>query len=427
MLLVYVFIQFVTKKMLVIEFPVLFAAAFAGWAFPQFINLYITKEIPLEILDKGLLMNLLCFAAVYVGYRWPRRPFLFLNIDFSFPRVEKGVFLLFLFALVFYVLLNRLPVQMLERSQWEGLPVAYLFFCSNLATCTIIAIFLIQEKRPKFSWPLIFILCGGSFYYFDLIFLRGRRASALEAVLLFLCLLWFQKRNQPSRLIILFVGVALTLFFTAIGQYRSAVVRYSGERQWAALLDIDFISTFKEVFISGGGNEMKNCAVLIDSIDQRSTFDYGLFHYNSVIQNLVPRQLVGQDLKESLFLKLRSTGDLAFYDAGYTPGYGTTLGGATDAFGSFWYFGCLKFFLIGWFMRKLYLGAMQDWFTSKFSYVLLLTPALHSITHSTHRFFAEIISMTIFLGPLLWYAKKRKLEVVISKEFNYSSRSKAIK
>lgn len=408
LLALYSLAQFANGKLKAVELPVLMAVTFAVWVLPQFIALYLSKEIPHQMLDKALLMSLLCLGAAYLGYRWPRRSFNFFEMSLSRARLEQGVFVLFLFAGSFYVLLNCLPVEMLEESQWVGLPVVYLFLAKNLGVCAMIALFLSQDKSAKFSWKMKLVLTGGSIYYFSFIFLMGRRAETLEAILLVLCMLWFRRRIQPSRIVIVSAGVVFMFFFSAIAQYRAAVVRFSGERrQWSDVLDIDFIKSFRELLMTSGGGEMKNCAVLIDAIDRHSSFDFGFSIYNDLIQNFVPRQFVGQRVKQALSIEFESALDLAYRDSGFTPWNGTSLGGMTDAFGSFWYFGCFEFFLIGWFMRKLYLGSMRGWFSSQVAYALFLTPALHSITHSTFYIVTEIIHVTLFMGPVVWYARKK--------------------
>src|SRR5713226_7069218 len=78
-----------------------------------------------------------------------------------------------------------------------------------------------------------------------------------------------------------------------------------------------------------------------------------------------------------------------------------------DGLGQLSYFGCLKFSLIGLVLRKVYAAAVQGHFIARVCYMLIITDALHSITHHTQWFVSPWVHMALFLGPALFFARAR--------------------
>jgi hypothetical protein len=76
-----------------------------------------------------------------------------------------------------------------------------------------------------------------------------------------------------------------------------------------------------------------------------------------------------------------------------------------DSFGSFWYLGCIKFFLIAAAMRKIYEAAIRESIVAQVFYMLILTPSLHTITHHTQWFISPWIHIGFFLVPALYLSR----------------------
>ena len=91
----------------------------------------------------------------------------------------------------------------------------------------------------------------------------------------------------------------------------------------------------------------------------------------------------------------------------YTPVLGSTLTGFSDAFASFWYFGCLKFFLIAFCMQKLWWAARGGSLMAQLLYMLMPIQALEAITHTTQNFLSPWVHMAIFLLPAIYLARRR--------------------
>ena len=89
----------------------------------------------------------------------------------------------------------------------------------------------------------------------------------------------------------------------------------------------------------------------------------------------------------------------------YTPWPGTTPTGLADSFSSFWFFGAVKFFLIGFILSRWYRAANEGNFVAQLVIMLSMGAALHAITHTTHHFFLIFIKLAAFTVPVLLYAR----------------------
>jgi hypothetical protein len=152
-----------------------------------------------------------------------------------------------------------------------------------------------------------------------------------------------------------------------------------------------------------GGEELRNASFVIAGTDQRRIFDYGLFHWNALVQDYVPAQIVGTEFKSGLMVDL-DTPDWAVYY--HVPSIGSTSTGLADAFQSFWYFGFVKFAAIGWLMGLLYRAGNRGHLLAQVAYALLASYSLVSITHHTNWFLSRIVHMSLFLLPVLVYARR---------------------
>jgi hypothetical protein len=132
------------------------------------------------------------------------------------------------------------------------------------------------------------------------------------------------------------------------------------------------------------------------------------------VWNYVPAQLIGRDLKEKL--KLKPT-DLDFKILveeryGHTFKLGTTATGYKDSFSSFWWFGWIKFLLIGLLMGTLYRHAMQGAFFGQLLYVYLLTKSMQCVSHGTNDILVRVWVYFFALGyPVFYWARARKKEL----------------
>jgi hypothetical protein len=93
------------------------------------------------------------------------------------------------------------------------------------------------------------------------------------------------------------------------------------------------------------------------------------------------------------------------YADGYVPTLGTTETGMADAFGSFWYIGAIKFFIVAYLLGRCYLAAVAGNTVYRLLYMLTLTPAMLTITHHTQWVLSTWVHMAMLLLPFLVLAK----------------------
>jgi hypothetical protein len=313
-------------------------------------------------------------------------------------RLLVAAVVLSLVGTYFFYAISQLPAEMTRKSMWTGLPVAYLFFARMLTYGFAIAVLLAVRTRSRAA--ILLALYGGAFY-FDSIVIGGRRQDLVEFCTIVLMPLWFQRNRCVPRLIML-AGLLLgTLFTNSINDYRTATMSDNGP-QWGQVSDIDFVGNIEQL-AENGGAELRNAVYAIGAVSRSMKLDLGAYHWNWLVFAYVPAQLVGADVKNALYLPVS---EAAYEEYFYTPAMGSTWTGLSDAFQSFWYFGCLEFFLIGWIMRRLWLAASNGSICAQLFYMLIPVQAMEAITHTTAYFVTPWVHIGIFLVPALMAARR---------------------
>lgn len=385
------------------EFPFLAGAVFTTYILPQLIGLTNNQYISHAGLNKTIIMSTLCAGMCYVGYVLNRKPLKRLNWSYTKSNLLVASILFTLIGGFFFFLISRLPEELTEVGQWMGLPVLYLFFATVLTYGMAIALLVFARFKTKMALAIVAL---GSIFYIDRIFIAGRRGVTLEFVLLLLLAFWFGRRKTIPRALVLgmiFIGMFV---INSIGEYR-AITHGPQSRKWERVVQIEFLDNFTRL-LSNGGYELLNAMYVIEAADYKKSFDYGIFHWNTLVFNFIPGQIIGSDFKESLMIPVE---DIAYTSFGHVPNPGSTYTGITDSFRSFWYFGALKFFLIGFIMSRLYKAAIQGHFMAQLLYMLLIVPAMLSITHHTQWFFSAWVHLGIFVFPLLLVLRNRRVKV----------------
>jgi hypothetical protein len=283
---------------------------------------------------------------------------------------------------------------MTEESQWSGLPVAYYFFATIYYYGVAIAAWLFT-RRPRVL-PAICVIVTLPFWGLTII-LSGQRQEALDLAALLVLPAWFLRRKAPPRLAVMSAVVLGTLWVWSIGEYRAAM----RGKEVSSVREVAFGGNMGEV-LSTGGEELKNAVFTIEAVDRTREFDFGMFHWNRLVSNYVPAQVVGRDAKKSLLYPLEDQGFRVF---GHRSAPGSSSTGIADAFGSFWYLGCLEFAVIGAAMGVLYHRAMQGALVSQLLYALMLSNSLVALTHDTNWFLSPFVHAGIFLLPALRWCR----------------------
>lgn len=381
----------------VYEYPFLAAATTLGFLMPQAIGLLASEAVPVGALESVLVVLVLSLLCLFYGYglgqkrawRWGQW-----NLD-----PDRGLAVatgLIVIGGAFYWTIAGLPEEMLG-SQWSGLPVRYLFFATLLHHGVAVALLLTGVRR---RWASALAVAGLSVLAYRAVFL-GRRGVAVEAALMLLLALWFVRRWVLPRSAMLALAVVGALATFATGEYRTAVI---GEQAspTAAARQVDWLDHLATV-TREGSSELMVAAMEIEGVKKSGWYDIGAWHWNVLVFNYVPAQLVGEEVKASLMFDLPQPAYEAF---GFEAPTGSTATGLADAFRSFWYLGAGKFFLIAFIMGRLWAGARESQ-VYQLLYMLLVTPSMLAITHHTQWFFSPMVHLGVFLAPLLLWARRR--------------------
>ncbi len=394
----FLLLQGMLRRGAIYQYPFLVGAVFTGFVLPQLIGLSRDPFLPPGGLEKTLIMTILCAAMCWVGTRVVRRPWRAFDWKFDERKLLLVSAMLSLFGAYFYYAITRLPPELTEVSMWTGLPVAYLFFARMMTYGFAIAVLLFAHNRSRLA---LMVALFGAAFYFDRIAIAGRRAELIEFATIILLAAWFQRKRCLPRPVMLTGLIVGALFINSTGEYRAATLSEEGP-QWDRVADIDFVGNIKRL-TEEGGSELRNAVYIISAVDRNMDFDLGAFQWNRLVFAFVPRQIVGADIKSDLYLPL---GDAALQEYQYTPPAGSTVTGLSDAFQSFWYFGCLEFLLIAVVMQKLWLAARNGSITAQLLYMLLPVQAMQAVTHYTNNFLLPWPHMAVFLLPALLLARQ---------------------
>lgn len=381
------------------QYPFLAGCVFAAFILPQVLGLAHDRFLPPGALSATLLLATLSAAMCWIGAWTAHRPLRAFNWDYDERYLLIASAVLSAMGGYFYFKLSRLPPELLENTQWTGLPVAYLFLARVLTYGFALAVLLYARNGSKLA---LLIAAYGALFYLDRIVINGRRQDLVEFLTILLLAFWFQRRWRIPRSVALAGMFAGGLFINSIGDYRALSLE-QGEPQWDQISKIDFLGNFLQI-AERGGAEVRNAAYNIAAVSRSMQFDFGLSHWNATIFAYVPAQLVGSSIKDALIIPIPQP---ALEEFLYQPALGSTWTGLSDAFQSFWYFGCLKFFVIAYVMQKFWLAARNGSLTAQLVYMLIPAYALESITHGTQRFLDPWIHLAVFLLPALLLSRRR--------------------
>lgn len=385
------------------QYPFLAGCVFSVWVFPQTIGLLGAPYLPLGALDKALLMSGLCAWGCYLGHIACREPMKWFRWHFDHRRLQASAGMLSVGGGFFFVKVSQLADDAIYNygGAWTGVITIYGFF-SWMVTIGLVLGLVCFYARP--NW------LGGAIILFDLslymerIMFWGRRQLTVELVLIFLLSLYFFRGKVVPRVAMgIFILVAAFGLHSA-GDYRGAVM---GKKQGvvSSIVEIDFRKNLEEL-ISKGGEEFTNLVYIIEAVDRRMEFDFGLSHWNGFVRAYVPAQLLGGDFKDSLIV---DSEDAAYLVFGYISNAGgSTRTGMADSFASAWYFGAANFVIISYVMAKLFRSAMAGDTVTQIILMLTSATTLQAITHSTDQFFMVWPKVAVFLIPVLYYARVRE-------------------
>jgi hypothetical protein len=297
----------------------------------------------------------------------------------------------------FYFKLSRLPAELRLTTMASGYPVAYLFFAKMLGYGFAIAVLCYMRRPSKMA---LGIAAMDAAFYLDRAIIAGKRGELAEFFFIILLAAWFHRRIAVPRALALGLVLIATVGLNSVGDYRS-VTKVRDKVRWSDLSEIDVVGNFKSL-LETGGPEMHNAIMRIHYADRAQVFDFGVFHWNTIVFNFVPAQLVGNKIKDSLLIPFRE-----MYHRDYDPMTGSTETGMADAFGSFGYLGALKFLLIALVLSRLYRAAQAGHTIAQLFYIFTLAPAMQALTHHTQWVISAWVYMAMLLVPGLALIRAR--------------------
>jgi hypothetical protein len=380
------------------QLPFLAGVMTFSFLLPQIPALADDDFLPQGAFVRTMVFGSLCLIALFLA--WPKRPrtLRFLEGSFDEGRLLAVSAAFSLIGAVFYFRLSHLPGEEIVGVQMSGASVMYLFFARLLSYGLAIAALLFARRPSKLAFLIIVF---GVVFYIDRIVVTGKRAEAVELALMLLLPLWFYRRWAPPVTLVLATVVAGTFLMNSMSDYRN-ITRESGVAPaWSEIANINFVENFEQT-LRFGGPEMRNAVTRIQMTNTSMEFDYGKFHWNTLVFNYVPAQLVGSTVKEALMLELPEQ------SRNYDKATGTTETGLADAFQSFWYLGFVKFMLLSAVAGRIWFTAMRGSVAAQIVYVFTAVPAMHAVSHHTDWVVSAWVHMAIFLLPALLFARVRR-------------------
>ena len=393
-----------------LTFPVLAALVYLGWVLPQAFLVVADPALPPAGVTATMVMAVLAFVAIIAGWdshATPRRKAAPVRYRYDERRLVIALLALSALGAFLNYQLWSLPEDLLRMGQWSGPQTILIFFARVQDFALVLALLLwLATRRAIFLAIFLFNLA----FIIEPIVLGARRAGLVELALIGLGAWWFQRRWFPSRTVLLAGAVAAALAFNAIGAIRSVTVPllYADDKPnvtevVSQLMAIDYLGDFLDPG-NNVGHEMRNAVYINAAVLESLHFNFGTGYWDRFVHQYVPGQLVGFDLKRSLMFSDAPDWERMFGVEHHT---GTTRTGFSDSFQAFYVFGAFIFFAIAYAMRWLFDLAERGELWAQYGYVLLITTALHAITHSTNWFAKDLPFLLGISVPLFLFARAR--------------------
>lgn len=379
-----VFIYYSRQINGVFQAPFLMAYTALFIFIPQFVSIYNNSLYDKNLIPDLGFMMLSCNLAFLIGFELLKQNY----------HPSKNVITILHFSKIKYFVLIFSLVGFSTVFLWNGgskfqegdnVIQANIKSFSQIALCLTYTSLLNLKTYKKFIVYVFFIsvipLCYFAF------FVKGSRGEILFLLLtmtIFLSIKYPLKEKLIRKLfiIILIMGA---LFSASIIWIRNIISNNYEDVNLVELSLFDnYIDSFSQKDINLG-MDLGNAAYGIRYLKNTNEYDYGTYIYDDFIQNIVPRRVVGEAVKEEL--KFKIVDDRKFIQ-NQTHGV-TTMTGYYFAFRSFSYFGFIIFFIIGLFYGYIY-TRMKNSSLSLFIYLLIISIVPLIFTHSPGYLYMKI-------------------------------------
>lgn len=330
----------------VIEAPFLYAFGMSILMIPQY---FVTVIDPSRVPDEAFLvysmMIMLCSALFYWGYfganKRPR------GRSRLRSRHVIDADRLFSYGLVVAMIgtVGSLQLQSFgEIDEWRGWPV-YWYTLSKFTLPGVTMILISYAQSRKFIFLVAALLL--SIFPFLTVLDAGRRSMTMMLPVIYLLpIMIYNVRWKPPRFaIVVFMALAFVIVY-AFPYWRG---EFAGRRYLAVVAEypISFIMT--DIFSAGSGKTLEtiDSMILTGAHFSLDYYEWGMTLYNQLVQNYVPRGLVGSEFKDSLRwgsgIGLGWTAEVYGIEVAYYTGKSAY----SEVFGQFGFLGSAVFFFIG--------------------------------------------------------------------------------
>jgi hypothetical protein len=222
----------------------------------------------------------------------------------------------------------------------------------------------------------------------------GRRSDTVALFMSVACILYFARGWLPPRALVVAV-----MPLVAAGMFLAPEYRLHSElgANRNAIKNMDLATTFGSVF-KGERNEFWTLCYIVQITDENVLYQYGTGFYNAFIASYVPKLVVGEDVKASLFIPVQSA-DHVSNSYAWNISYGMVPTGPGSAYREFWFFGAVLFYWLARFLRYLWTRATKAGdLLSQAMYALAVTAAMASLTNDMFAIYNPIF---MFWLPML--------------------------
>ncbi len=399
--------------------PFLAACDLLFFMSPQFAGILLQKSWLEEKVAFFLTVQLLFFVAFVAGYN-SKKPFRrrIQQVIFNPKKLFYGTVFLSLLSAWGNYKLRSLPEELLT-AQWSGLPVRYLFF-SNVGNLCIPLAFILFFQYGRSSG----LLCAIPPYLNGVvkIILKGRRSPVILFGLLALLGLWFGRRWKMPRPFLLIAGILFFILVFNAGSYRSIMSDNSVNNKVDAISEvITFSGTLDKIFQSSENVDAMNAVMVTSAVQKSLDLNYGAKLWNTLVFRYLPGQLVGRDLKASLYIPYEREFDIAFREFGYRFKIGSCLPGAADVFAAFHFLGFFVFYFSGRFLRWAWTQANNGIAIAVIVYMILAPSCIRAFGGGYFSLIVNFVYPVLFIFPVLFIAKKSGQRWVVRSSWRWMS------
>lgn len=292
------------------------------------------------------------------------------------------------------------PAAELTARQPTGV-ITILRFISNVNPIALfLALLVFLRVRTPITLALIAVIL---LVYAPELLLRFKRSQIIEGGLVVLTALWLMRGFSLPRFslpIIVAVGFVVIFGVTEFRKLSGYELNNQGQvvrvlPSMAELSKIDWVERISAKYDTSS-QEVINGSCVISYTDQIGHLGLGRTLWNKFVQLWVPGQILGVELKRSLYASGVSTRE-ALRACGHIWQVGTTSTGFTEAYADFNYFSTGLYFIIAFWCKQIWCNAIRGSVSDAAIYAPAIISAVVSVTHGAYAFF--------MLMPLFYMVK----------------------